>query len=352
MRNYHAQLRTPPANTGSGTITLTSPSAYQVFQRRGTVGGIYVSGTYTGTLGAVEASFNGERYKTIDPAPGGGVFGGMLTQQPQGQGTLTVRWLGAGGDPVTVSYVGVGEVWALIGQSNNVGAGDSALSYSHTTLKASVFNNDYLVNELGGSLDDGTDQVDSVSYDATSIGHWGIPCSSTMLTNLGVPVMWVPCALGGSQVSDWAVPTNPLDRTTLLGSALYRMRYLPGGVRAALCWLGETNAVNGTTEATFETGLNNMVNAIWTYAGVKTLLAKIEILDDDPWIASTTNVNNAIGDVITSNDYALAGPDFSSTNWTGRTTTARNRPRLLRRPGGRRLMRWQTPKGGGRWLAR
>jgi hypothetical protein len=70
-------------------ITVSTPTDSS------TVGAnISISGTYGGDNAptAIEASFNGGSYATIDAAPTGGTFSGVLSGQTPATGTLTVRW--------------------------------------------------------------------------------------------------------------------------------------------------------------------------------------------------------------------------------------------------------------------
>lgn len=112
--------RTTLYNSGSGveypfpeTITISTPSAYQVIQRNGSnQANIAITGTYTGTTPpAIEASWNGGAYTTIASSPSGGTYSGTLSAQSAGQGTLTVRRTDDTTVSASKSYVGIGDVF-------------------------------------------------------------------------------------------------------------------------------------------------------------------------------------------------------------------------------------------------
>lgn len=292
------------------TTTITTPVQYRVFQRSGTTGSIAITGTYSGgTPTAIEASFNGGAYATIDAAPSGGNYSGTLSGQAQGQGTLTVRWTNNTSDNASVTYIGVGDVFLVGGQSNAVGEMVTNKPYYHPTLKAGLFGNDYAWKELADPTDSNSGQVDSVSSDASVGGSAWLTLATYLMQDQGVPVAFVPCALVGSVISSWQPAANHQDRTTLYGSMNYRGQQT--GCKAVLWWQGESDAVNGTSEATYNSNLDTLANAVASDLGVKLIPCKIFNLDQSPWTSDNTNVNNAIAAAWSDNSNVAEGPDFS-----------------------------------------
>jgi hypothetical protein len=101
---------TPPSKTVASSVTLTSPVTQQVFQREGVGAGvgkgdILITGTYTGSPTALEASWNGGGYATVVSSPSGGTFSTKLSRQSVGSGTLTVRFTNDTGVTASVSNV-------------------------------------------------------------------------------------------------------------------------------------------------------------------------------------------------------------------------------------------------------
>lgn len=300
---------------GTGTLSVTDPVQYRVYQRRtSSVGDIRITGTYTGTPGPIEASFNGGAWQRICDRPADGAFNGVLTDQAVGQGTLSVRWIGNGGNTVNVSTVGIGDIFIIAGQSNAVGMTAGNQSYSHATLKACMLGNDYAWKELADPVDSSTGQVDTVSTDSAG-GSFYPPLATSHMASQGCPVAFVPCAKGGSQISDWAVPSNHLDRSTLWGSMLYRTLQV-GGARCVLWWQGESDVINATTRTVYNNALDAVVNTFYTDAGVKFMVCTLEDMSNaGVWTGDESTINLAIGDAWSDNSNVLHGPDLQ-TLWT------------------------------------
>lgn len=289
-------------------ITITTPVSYRVFQRSGTTGSIAITGTYTGSPTAIEASFNGGGYATIDASPAGGNYAGTLSGQAQGQGTLTVRFTNDNAQNASVTLIGIGDIYLIGGQSNACGETTANNEYYHPTLKAGLFGNDYNWKQLVDPSDSNAGQVDAVSSDTVGGSAW-LPLATYLMAHENVPVAFVPCAKVGSVIADWQPAANHQDRTTLYGSMNYRGQQT--GAKAVLFWQGESDSVNGTAEATYNSNLDTLANAVNTDLGVKLVVCKIFNLDQAPWTSDNTKVNNAINTAWGDNSNVIAGPDFS-----------------------------------------
>jgi hypothetical protein len=172
-------IRTGISTTVS--LSLSSPSDYQVFQRSGSTGAINITGTVAGGgAHVIEASFNGGAYADIDTSDIDGAFSGTLSSQAQGQGTLTVRKKNNPDSATTVTYVGIGDIFVVAGQSNSTGQGTNNQSYSHATLKAAKYSRAGVWAEL-------TDPTDSDGGGSV----WPLIATS-YLASQGVPCAFVP----------------------------------------------------------------------------------------------------------------------------------------------------------------
>lgn len=276
----------------TGTIAITTPVSYQVFQRDGSnVGDIAITGTYTGSPTAIEARFNGGAWATIDASPAAGSYSGTLSNQAPGQGTLEVRFTNETDTTSSRTLVGVGDIFVCAGQSNMSGRGTSNQSYSHATLKACLFGNDYTWKELSDPYDSATSQTDAVSSDAGVVAGSFIPLLATELMALtGVPVAFIPCAKGATGIDPDHLPgVDHQDRATLYGSMVYRALQV-GGVKCVLWFQGETDAINGVSQADYNADLDTIANAIQADLGVKLMACKLhECTDRD-----VTDINLAI----------------------------------------------------------
>lgn len=289
--------------TGATSIAITSPKAYQVIQR-GTGGkaDISISGTYSGSPTAIEASWNGGAYSTISASPSGGTFSGILSNQNAGQGTLSVRFTSDTSVTATKAYVGVGDIFVIAGQSNASGRGFSNQTYTTpggTTLKASLLGNDDTWKELVDPTDSNTGQVDSVSSDSGAAGSVWPLIASLYLADQRVPVAFIPTAKGGTSITEWQHSTNA---STLYGS-MYRRIQAVGSVKAVLFFQGETDALNGMSRSTYLSDLENFSNAVYSDFGVKTVVGQIgnqsiadsnldaiRLAQEDSWNVGTTTL--------------------------------------------------------------
>ncbi len=273
------------------SIIISSPTSYQVFQRdSNNQADISITGTYTGTPTAIEASWNGGAYTTIVASPSGGTFSGTLEDQTGGQATLTVRFTNDTTISASKTYVGVGDIFVIIGQSNASGRATNHQIYSHATLKATLFGNDDNWKELVDFIDNDTNQVDAVSSDnCPSCGSLWPLVATHYLADQGVPIAYITAANGGSSIAQWQPNSaNHGDATTLYGSMYRRINAAGGRVKAVLFWQGETDALNGTGQAVYKSLLVSMADNIYSDFGVKTIVTQL----GPSTLLSATNLNN------------------------------------------------------------
>lgn len=262
-------------NTGTPVngIAITTPDAYEVFQRNGSnQANITIIGTYTGTPTAIEASWNGGAYATIVASPTGGSFTGTLSNQTGGQGTLSVRFVNDTGTSASISDVGVGDVYVIAGQSNASGKGTNNQAYSHATLKATLFGNDDVWKNLVDPVDSNSGQIDSVSSDTGAGGSVWPLLATYILADQSVPVAFVPAPKGGTSITQW---DQGLLTSTLYGSMYRRINAITGGIKAVLYFQGETDASNSMSTATYLSYLNALANNINSDFEVETVVGMI-----------------------------------------------------------------------------
>lgn len=298
------------AGTGSGgnqtfttgactnSITIDSPSSYQVIQRNGSnQANINISGHYTNnnsTVPVLEARWNGGAWADLVATPevgwtNGGTFTGVLTNQPAGQGTLQVRFKNDIAVVVSVTYVGIGDIFAIAGQSNAMGRGFNPQIYTapvgNPTLKAAIFGNDNLWDELADPVDSPTNQVDVISNDAAALGSIWPLLATLIMADQNVPVAFVPAASASSFIDKatagiypyWE-PDAPNDRNTLFGSMHYRIDAV-GGVKSVLYWQGESEAKFNISQAAYLSELNNLANGLDTFIDTNLTMSVAQIGD-------------------------------------------------------------------------
>ena len=111
------------------SLKIEYPARYTIYQRSGNgdYGEISVVGSYTGSPGQIEASFNGDPWTRICSNPIEGRFTGSLAGQV-GQGTLVVRFEESPAIIASVDLVSIGDIYVIAGQSN--AAGSASIAYN------------------------------------------------------------------------------------------------------------------------------------------------------------------------------------------------------------------------------
>ena len=257
-------LLIPPFSTSVSSIT--EPVQYQTFQRNASITGpVYVSGTASGLSGQViQARHSSGAWQTVGSTDIYGRFSGTITGSV-GDGNLDVRIQNAA-TYLTVQNVRVGDVFAIWGQSNGSGRLTSNQSYTNATVIASIFGNDYTWKNIEDPTDSNSGQIDTISSDSDALGMgsiWPIVADGWK-NNVGTPIAFVQCTKGatgfGLTQPSWIPGTNYFDRSTLFGSAMYRIQTVHG-VRAILWWQGE-GGFDDVTGMSYITPFTNMVTAV------------------------------------------------------------------------------------------
>lgn len=139
------------------------------------------------------------------------------------------------------------DIYLLMGQSNMSGRGDMAELPKPLASSGIVwlYGNDGVWRPAQEPLDDPAHEVDAVSSDAGKAGVGPGLSFAEAMTATARPIALVPCAKGGSSLSQWT--PNP-SRTRLYGSCLARAREASahGRIAGVLWYQGETDA--GTVE--------------------------------------------------------------------------------------------------------
>lgn len=254
-------------------IRIASPQAYQIFQRddKGR-SDIAISGLFGGQSTLIEARFNGNEWTVIGKAREG-KFSGILPNQSAGQGRLEVRFADKPDVTFAQSYVGVGEVFLVAGQSNAEGRISAPQQYAHPRLRASVFD-----ESLGWR--DGYDPTDSSLPNEYSV--WPLLATKIMAAT-DVPVAFITAAAPQTGLigdgGTWAKggPTYAKCLSMVRDSGV-------NAVRAVLWYQGESDAnVPSMTQVQYETALLLLRKNLATDLGwpVKLMTAQIAHLHTD-----------------------------------------------------------------------
>lgn len=320
----------------AGSPTPTDVCPYRIFQRKfdGSGVSVQVSGTYAGgTPAAIQWRWNGGSWATLVSGPSGGTFSAAVTLSGTGQGDLEVRW----SDDTTVSAacssVGVGDVYFLGGQSNNVGGANAAYvapvapaghpTWKHTELdKSGVWRENVETSATPMSSIAGAQYTPWQT--GSAYGSYAGRLATTLMATHDVPVAVIPCAVGSTSLAGWAVPT-PYNNTAQLYGCMATRANQVGDHRGVIWWQGEFETGTSQTQAAHESGLNALINDWYTRFGKKWFLVNLCSTGNGSNLAT---IRAAIANVAATNAnvYGLADmdvptPAFTTTIHYGATTT-------------------------------
>jgi hypothetical protein len=271
-----------PVKAQSG-ISLTSPVPFQIFQRSdNNTGTIIISGhtTITGEY-AVSASL-GSLESGVLWQGSGADFGTEWAGLPVLQGDLVVT---VGSESYTVPTVSIGDVYVVAGQSNAVGYGRHLQMYICTLgLRAAMFRTDGW-QELA-------DPTHSDTAPRANGSIW--PVLATYMLESGVPVAFVPTAVGSSYIAQWHPGQTNFENMAAL------IDQLPAPYAKALLWQqGEADVK--TDPAIYAERLEAMADELHDQYGIPTFAA---------YLYHNTNVNAGIDIAISERDYIFHGADL------------------------------------------
>jgi hypothetical protein len=253
---------------------------------------IVITGTYSGPLAptAIEASFNGGGFTTIDASPGGGTYSGTLSAQDVGNGDLVIRYTNDNSVTMTQANVAIGAKFLVWGQSNFSGRATNAQTYTATAglfHKYTVTNNTWEI---------GADPFDT----ATNSGSVFPLIANHLVNNKNIPIAFIGVAQGSTSLSQWQ--TGQTYNTRMLD---YLANSGGNDVEGIISWIGETDSSLGTLEATFKSEYNAIIDQLETQTGIKSVLCGIAQ-------AGGEDVNTWIQDIVASNANALNYVDIAA----------------------------------------
>jgi hypothetical protein len=228
---------TPPPTLPE--ITLTDFADGRIFQRQRNSADIVVSGTYNGSLQAIEARVVQSDtqaqiipWRVIDPAPANGIFVGRLTKVPQG-GWYILQVRSQGNHRMMASGKnrwGVGMLIACLGQSN-------MNEWFHT-------GNDLKAHSLLRKFNaDGWSRLNTTGNAAIAFGN-------RIVERLGIPIGLLDFAVNGSGLrkeADWGTGYWSDTRPNSIYNRFIDGVAAAGGMLEYVIWIqGEADAAKGT----------------------------------------------------------------------------------------------------------
>lgn len=231
------------------SLSITKPVAWQTFQRSGTTASIPVAGTNAGATENIESNFNGAGYGIVATAVPAGAFTGSRAAQTAGRGSFVSRKAITTTSTQTVPNVGIGDVFAVGGDSNFEGRLTSAQSYSGGQ-GAAMFRQDDGWAALADPADTGT----------SGGSIWPL-VGNQHSADQAVPVAFITAATGGTDAAGsattWASGgadyNNLIQQVTDSGT---------NALKGILMSLGPNAVVSASTpsQASIEAALTAMAN--------------------------------------------------------------------------------------------
>ncbi|MGC8783446.1 MAG: sialate O-acetylesterase [Armatimonadota bacterium] len=187
----------------------------------------------------------------------GGRWQASIRLQTGGPYTLSFRLSHQPEEVVEVKEVLVGDLWVLAGQSNMEGVGDLVdvetphpLVHSYTMAESWEMAQEPLhwlccsidpVHNPNGVIP-GDEQHAEWHRTRNKGAGLGLTFAKAMVEATGVPVGLVPCAHGGTSMSQWSPDLAHLGGGSLYGSMLRRVTAVGGRVKGLLWYQGESDA--------------------------------------------------------------------------------------------------------------
>jgi len=284
----------------AGTIALIAPVDRQSFQRD--INGqadVTLIGTYAGGPESIEYRHAGGSWATLVASPTGGSFSETVTLST-GQGALEVRFSDNTDVTDSALLVTVGEGFMVAGQSNNAGRAANTVQPVPDAFTALEYSRAGEWIPLQESASNYLDSFDTAQYGAGS--YFG--ALSNLLQANGVPVWFVPCAIGSTGIEQWQRYDADPDNTYFPYGNLLTRANAVGDHRALLWWQGENEAVTGMSQSEYEGWLNALIDDWYADTGRPTFIIKI-----CTWTAGAATVRAAQDAVIASNPHVAGYAD-------------------------------------------
>lgn len=201
--------------------------------------------SWFGTPTAIEARWNSGAWITVDDTPANGNSSCELIDLTPGEGALEVRFANDHAVSRSVDNILVGDVFLVAGQSNAEGRANWPQSYSHPTLRASMYN-DAGWQELNDPTHTGGSSTGSV---------WPL-VATDLLASQNVPVAFICTATGGTALHNgtWLPPSG-----IEYQNAVSAFDNSNTNAIAAILWhQGEADASAGASQTEHRAALNEL----------------------------------------------------------------------------------------------
>lgn len=285
----------------SDAIAITAPVAWKSYQMDGSEqASVTITGTYAGSPTAIEYRYCGRSWLTLDASPSGNAFSESVTLD-MGSGHIETRFSNSTGVIAVSEHHNVGDVWVIGGQSNGQGQATVMQTYTPSNgMRAARFTHPSPQGTAGAwnELEDPCDE-----YPGTPGGSWTQQLATLYLA-AGVPVSFIPCAIGSSGVTSWQKGGG----TTNYDYMVARLTEAGSGCRGMLYFQGEGDAANSMSTSTYQGHAETMVDDWWADTGTPVVLFRIGEGGISP-ASKTDAIREAQRIVGSTHPHAILGPD-------------------------------------------
>jgi archaellum component FlaF (FlaF/FlaG flagellin family) len=286
----------------SNAIAINAPVTWKPFQVNASdQASVTISGTYTGSPTNIEYRFAGGSWATLVAGPAGGTYSTSVTLN-LGFGDIETRFSNATGVIAVSPYHGIGEVILLGGQSNNQGQATVLQVYTQSNgLRAARFTHP----SPQGTAGTWTELIDPCDeYPGTPGGSYTHQLATNYLA-AGIPVSFVPCAVGSSGITAWQKGGG----TSNYDYALARFVEIGSACRCMFFLQGEADAANSMSTATYQGHLEDMIDDWWADTGTPVVVFRIGEGGISP-ASKTDAIREAQRIVGSTHPHAILGPDL------------------------------------------
>lgn len=276
-------------SAATGILLTDIPSDFKIYQRVGNFKSIAVAGTYLGSPDLILAravpvgtpiSNNSYAWSVLAVMPTGGIFSGSLIVATGGWYVLQVK---DGVNPL-INNVGtnkfaVGIIVALLGQSNMVGLATAVDQYPLADQSTRVFKDGSW--KFGGNHDDTLTYPSNTPYstyggtytNGDEKGDGEVFFANYLRSFTSVPVGVINKAVGGSAISSWQ-PSGGANYSSFIST----LNSAGGDCEAVIWYQGEDDALAGTSGASYQTSLGNVLSGIRSHTGRSSVTFKFGVV--------------------------------------------------------------------------
>jgi sialate O-acetylesterase len=188
----------------------------------------------------------------------GATWTGTVNGIPTG-GPYTIEFRSSGATPVVVKDILVGDLWILAGQSNMEGVGDlvNVQPPDPRVHSFDQFDRWGVAKEPLHNLPGAVDRVhwrnnpptrltgealEAFNRERKKGAGMGLPFAVEMVKRTGVPVGLIPCAHGGTSMSQWDPALKDKGGDSLYGAMIRRFQIIGAKAAGVLWYQGESDA--------------------------------------------------------------------------------------------------------------